>query len=252
MDYSLGFKDLDNVIAGTLSYPYFAVIGSRPGVGKTSFMLNCALDMQERGNKVCFISLESDKDVLELRCQGIHEAWGSETDKKLEILTHYMSFNDLIDTIEDRAREGFTVFFIETLQLLNSYRKDTYEEASYIAVKLKSLSHSLGVVIIASSQLTRQVESRTGHRPIMNDLRDSGALEECADLVMLILRRNYYDPNDKPGQAEIIVAKNRNGEIGSVNLTFTTECGAFYNYEPVNYCMKSEDDSEIFRPFDKK
>jgi replicative DNA helicase len=86
----------------------------------------------------------------------------------------------------------------------------------------------------------------------MSDLRESGSIEQDADIIMLLLRREYYDPNDKPGQAELIVAKNRHGGVGSVNLTFRKEIGQFANYVPVTYHSNhttDDSDDEAFRPF---
>jgi replicative DNA helicase len=77
------------------------------------------------------------------------------------------------------------------------------------------------------------VEERQGHRPMMSDLRESGSIEQDSDIVLFLLRREYYDPMDKPGTAELIVAKNRHGAVGSVNLTFRKEIGQFANYTPL-------------------
>jgi replicative DNA helicase len=79
------------------------------------------------------------------------------------------------------------------------------------------------------------VEDRQGHRPMMSDLRESGSIEQDSDIVMFLLRREYYDPLDKPGMAELIVAKNRHGGVGNVNLTFRKEYAQFVNYTPVKY-----------------
>ena len=88
---------------------------------------------------------------------------------------------------------------------------------------LKNLARELNIPVLCLSQLSRKVEERQGHRPMMSDLRESGSIEQDSDIVMFLLRREYYDPNDKPGMAELIVAKNRHGGIGSVNLTYRKE-----------------------------
>src|SRR4029079_10320134 len=108
-------------------------------------------------------------------------------------------------------------------------------EISEISRMLKTLARELDVAILCIAQLSRKVEERAGHRPMMSDLRESGSIEQDADIIMLLLRREYYDPNDKPGQAELIIAKNRHGGVGSVTLTFRKEIGKFENYVPVAY-----------------
>ena len=97
------------------------------------------------------------------------------------------------------------------------------------------------------SQLSRKVEERTGHRPIMSDLRESGSLEQDADIVMLMFRPEYYDPQNKPGLTEVIVAKNRHGRVGSVNLSFRKEYAQFTNYSGEH--APAEDDSTVFAAF---
>jgi replicative DNA helicase len=106
---------------------------------------------------------------------------------------------------------------------------------------LKNLARELDIPIICLSQLSRKVEERQGHRPQMSDLRESGSIEQDADLVMLLFRREYYDPNDKPGQAELIIAKNRHGAVGSVHFTYIKQIARFENYLPISYAQMSED-----------
>jgi replicative DNA helicase len=98
---------------------------------------------------------------------------------------------------------------------------------------LKTRARELNIPIICASQLSRKVEDRAGHRPMMSDLRESGSIEQDADIVIFLLRREYYDPNDKPGMAEVIVGKNRHGGVGSVQLTFVKELVQFRNYTPL-------------------
>jgi len=86
--------------------------------------------------------------------------------------------------------------------------------------------------VICLSQLSRKVEERPGHRPMMSDLRESGSIEQDADVVIFMLRRDYYDPLDKPGMAELIIAKNRHGSIGNINLTFRKQFVKFLNFAP--------------------
>jgi replicative DNA helicase len=98
---------------------------------------------------------------------------------------------------------------------------------------LKNLAREINVPILCLAQLSRKVEERQGHRPMMSDLRESGSLEQDADVVMFLFRREYYDKADKPGLAEIIVSKNRHGGVGDINLTFRKELAQFANYTPM-------------------
>jgi replicative DNA helicase len=95
---------------------------------------------------------------------------------------------------------------------------------------LKNLARELDIPVLCLSQLSRKVEERQGHRPMMSDLRESGSIEQDSDIVMFLLRREYYDPMDKPGMAELIIGKNRHGPVGSVNLTYRKEFAHFSNY----------------------
>ncbi len=99
---------------------------------------------------------------------------------------------------------------------------------------LKTWARELDIPIITISQLSRKVEERAGHRPMMSDLRESGSIEQDSDILMFLLRREYYDPNDKPGMAELIIAKNRHGGIGNINLNFVKELAQFRNYTPIH------------------
>ena len=114
---------------------------------------------------------------------------------------------------------------------------------------MKTLARELNLPIICLSQLSRKVEERQGHRPMMSDLRESGSIEQDSDIIMFLLRREYYDPYDKPGMAELIVAKNRHGGVGSVNLTYRKEIAQFANYSPMHASSSTSDNDEAFAPF---
>jgi replicative DNA helicase len=135
---------------------------------------------------------------------------------------------------------GIGMLVIDYLQLITgsgSFRtqESRQNEISEISRLLKNLARELNVPILCLSQLSRKVEERQGHRPMMSDLRESGSIEQDSDIVMFLLRREYYDPHDKPGMAELIVAKNRHGGVGSVNLTFRKEIAKFENYTQMKY-----------------
>ncbi len=255
MKIKTGYIDLDIILKDALDTPSFTVIGARCGVGKTAFMLNLSLGMAEENKDVCYISLDSNAERIALRCSEILSTWrethvNEKSFNNFDIVDKYITFDELVTFIEEKNKRDKTkIFFIDYLQLFCQAREEVYQESSFVAVSLKNLSTKLGITIIASSQLTRGPESRIGHRPYLTDLRDSGALEESADCVILMFRRDYYDPNDKPGQCEIIVAKNRKGELGTLILTFQKENNAFFNYKPASY--HSVEDDDAFKPFSK-
>jgi replicative DNA helicase len=124
-------------------------------------------------------------------------------------------------------------------------------EISEISRMLKTLARELNIPVLCLSQLSRKVEDRQGHRPMMSDLRESGSIEQDADIVMFLLRREYYDPLDKPGMAELIVAKNRHGGIGSVNLTYRKEIAQFANHSPIpkNFQTSNQELEAAFQEF---
>ena len=138
-----------------------------------------------------------------------------------------------------RMKESHNIglLVVDYLQLLsgsgnNRTAENRQNEISEISRMLKNLARELDIPIICLSQLSRKVEDRQGHRPMMSDLRESGSIEQDADIVMFLLRREYYDPLDKPGMPELIVAKNRHGGVGNVHLTFRKEIAQFANYTP--------------------
>ncbi len=145
-----------------------------------------------------------------------------------------------ITDLRARARRmkethGIQFLVIDYLQLISGSgnsksAENRQNEISEISRMLKNLARELNIPIVCLSQLSRKVEERPGHRPMMSDLRESGSLEQDSDVVIFLLRREYYDPYDKPGLAEVIVAKNRHGGVGSVFLTFRKELAQFANY----------------------
>lgn len=140
-----------------------------------------------------------------------------------------------------RMKEAYNIGFIviDYLQLIsgsgNSRSQENRQtEISEISRMLKNLARELNIPILCAAQLSRKVEERQGHRPMMSDLRESGSLEQDADVVMMLFRRDYYDKYDKPGMAEVIVAKNRHGAVGDVQLAFRKEIGQFANYSAIH------------------
>lgn len=139
-----------------------------------------------------------------------------------------------------RMKESHNIglLVVDYLQLLsgsgNSRNQENRQsEISEISRMLKNLARELNIPIICLSQLSRKVEERQGHRPMISDLRESGSIEQDADIVLLMFRPDYYDANNKPGMAEVIVAKNRHGAVGTVNLVYRKEIAQFGNYSPL-------------------
>jgi replicative DNA helicase len=130
-----------------------------------------------------------------------------------------------------KMRQNIGMIVVDYIQLIDSdeSRDSRQEQIAKISRRLKTLARELHVPVIALSQLNRAVENREDRRPRMADLRESGAIEQDADLVLLLHRPDYYDPNDQPGMAEVIVAKNRNGATGPVKLTFIKNLMRFEN-----------------------
>ena len=168
---------------------------------------------------------------------------------------HHMLIDDQpglkISDLRARARRmkevydiGFLV--VDYMQLLSgssgSFGNDNrQQEISEISRNLKNIARELDIPVLCMSQLSRKVEERTGHRPMMSDLRESGSIEQDADVVMLMFRPDYYDPQNKPGQTEIIVAKNRHGQTGTVTLAFSKELEQFTNYSSLETSRAFED-----------
>jgi len=136
-----------------------------------------------------------------------------------------------------KAQYGIKLIVLDYLQLMRGGNRieNRQQEISEISRSLKSLARELNVPVIAISQLSRAVESRTDHKPQLSDLRESGAIEQDADLVVLIMREEYYNPTEENrGIAEINIAKQRNGSVGNFNLTFIREYARFENLARVN------------------
>ena len=256
------FLGFDKMING-LSSSNLMILAARPAMGKTALALNIAENICFKNNlPVGIFSLEMTADQLLHRI--ICSQAEVESDKIKTGSLNGIEFQRIVGAVNTmqkhtmiiddqpglkitdlrararRMREAYGIEFlvIDYLQLLSgsgSFRNQENRqlEVSEISRLLKTLARELNIPILCLSQLSRKVEERAGHRPMMSDLRESGSLEQDSDLVMFLLRREYYDPYDKPGTAELIVAKNRHGGIGSVNLAFRKEVAQFANYAPI-------------------
>jgi len=271
---STHFLDLDKLING-FANSNLMILAARPAMGKTALALNIAENICYKNDlSVGIFSLEMTAEQLlhriicsqsEVESEKIKTGSldGNEYQKIVSCINAIQNKMMIIDDqpslkITDlrararRMKEAFDIEFliVDYLQLLSGSGtlrslENRQNEISEISRMLKNLARELNIPILCLSQLSRKVEERQGHRPMMSDLRESGSLEQDSDLVFFLLRREYYDPYDKPGQAELIIAKNRHGSIGSVNLTFRKEIARFENYTPLN-SSNIEDSEESF------
>ena len=238
-----GFVDLDYKTSGFQNSDLI-LIAARPSMGKTAFTLNIAQYMAVKKNiTVAIFSLEMSKEQLVNRLLASESRVDSQTlrtgNLKDEDWTKLVEGADIIGRSHLRSKcrkykleQNLGIIFIDYLQLMGgSGRSDSrQQEISEISRSLKALARELNVPVVALSQLSRAVEQRTDHRPILSDLRESGAIEQDADVVMFIYRDDYYNKDTtKPGVAEIIIAKQRNGPIGTVELVWLAKYTQFVN-----------------------
>ncbi len=254
-----GFKDLDALTAGFQNSDLIIVAG-RPSMGKTSFALNVALNAAiDAGVPTGVFSLEMSKEQIALRilCSKAKvnlkslrtgflttEDWGRLTLAvgNISDAPLYVDDTPAITTLEIRAKarrlkkeKNLSLIVVDYLQLMRSaVRSDSREkEISDISRSLKALAKELNVPVIALSQLNRKVEDRPNKRPQLADLRESGAIEQDADVIIFIYRDEVYnkgEDNPKKGEAEIIIGKQRNGPIGMITAMFDAQYSTFRPY----------------------
>lgn len=253
------FDCLDPMLGGGFHYPSLTVVGARPGMGKTAFMLSIASNLIEKDISFGYISLSEDSDQIfrKIACniaeisyekcilpwneENLHDLDGIQCQRLAYAVTKMKSSNsqcefncftvdELFLCLERMVRDKISIIFIDYLQLLMRLGSgDIYQETSKIVNEFKIFCNINNISIVIASQLSREIEKRPGHRPILSDFRDTGAVEEAADQVLLLLRREYYDPNDKPGMAEIIIAKNRFGNLGICKMGFEKKNFKFFD-----------------------
>lgn len=258
---SSGFRDLDSMTAGFQNSDLIIIAG-RPSMGKTSFALNIGMNAAtESGVPTAIFSLEMSKEQIALRIlcakakvnlkslrtgyltpddwARLTLAVGSISDSPL-----YVDDTPAISTLEIRAKarrlkkeKNLGLVIVDYLQLMKGPAKsDSREkEISEISRSLKALSKELNVPVVALSQLNRKVEERPNKRPQLADLRESGAIEQDADVIIFIYRDEVYnksEDNPKRGEAEIIIGKQRNGPIGMVTAYFDAKYSTFRPYTP--------------------
>lgn len=261
-----GFADLDKLTSG-LHPSDFIILAARPSMGKTALALNIVQNVALRAHKaiggeprsVAFFSLEMSKEQLvnrmlcaeagidsqRLRVGEMHdEDWthlwdACDTMSRAKI---YIDDTAGITAMEMRSRarrlkaeHGLDLIVVDYLQLMQGSGKrnnsgDRQQEVSEISRSLKALARELDVPVLALSQLSRSVESRQVKRPMLSDLRESGSLEQDADIVAFLYREDYYNPDTENKHTELIIAKHRNGPVDTVNLFFQKQFTKFVGF----------------------
>lgn len=257
---STGFRDLDAKTNG-LQPAELIILAARPSMGKTAFVLNLAEAIADRGQKgVAVFSLEMSRHELAERFVCIRGRLDMQKLRKGELDEHehdllmrtFQELSELPVFIDDQGgrsmsqinaicrrlkrRNNLGAVIIDYLQLVEPEDKRAPREQQIAAItrRLKFMGKELEVPVIALAQLNRGVELREDKRPKLADLRESGAIEQDADIVMFLHRPEMYDPEDSPGLAEIIVAKHRNGPTGIIKLGFKKQFMQFEDFVPLD------------------
>ena len=247
-----GFIELDAKIGG-LRAGNLVICAGRPSMGKTSLALNIARNIAWAGHPAAFFSVESSKEEIgaKLLCTEARiephvlrggklgeKVWAdiARASERLSRLQLLIDDTPRLRMIELRAkarrmkrRYKIEVLFVDYLQLMTTRAESRLEEVSKISRELKAVAKELQIPVVALSQLNRKAEDRGDKRPMLSDLRESGAIEQDADIVLLLYRDDYYHLEAEEGIAEVNVAKNRMGATGKVKLIFEKQFMAFGN-----------------------
>lgn len=257
MGVPTGFRDLDSLIVG-LNKSDLCLIAARPGMGKTSFALNIAQNVAlHSGKSVVIFSLEMSKEQLvnrmlsseamvdsyKLRTGELTEEDWTKLARAAGLLSTakiYIDDNSGINAMEMKAKcrriKDLGLVVIDYLQLMQGTKRsdNRVAEVSEISRSLKIMAKELNVPVICLSQLSRGPESRTDKRPMLSDLRESGSIEQDADMVLFLFREDYYDKEtERRNIAECIVAKNRHGSTNKVELQWLGQYTRFFTQEKV-------------------
>ncbi|KPL25630.1 MAG: hypothetical protein AMJ75_00530 [Phycisphaerae bacterium SM1_79] len=257
-----GFNDLDELIHGFYAGE-FAILAGRPSIGKSALMLDMALNMAKAGTGVLVFSLEMaeraliERAICNLACvdatktqsgTAAEDDWNEIYKQAFELRNLNIILSKVGGTPEQVAglihrlkqTHNIQIAFIDYLQLMTTGKKSEsrQQEVTTISRKLKAIALREDVPLVVLSQLNRQVDAREDHRPRMSDLRESGSIEQDADLVLFVYRADYYqkdEPDFQPsGLAEVIVSKNRRGPVGKAKLVFVHDYCKFSDLSP-NY-----------------
>lgn len=272
-----GFEDLDKLIVG-LCPNHLDVIAARPSIGKTALACKIALTFARRDEPVYFVTIEMNKADIAARLACIHGSLSAhelqegrfsgnsleQSMKQDALLGAFSAVQEMPIFIDDdggptvahiasnarriKRKHGLGLVVIDYLQLIEpDDRKDIREQqVAKISKALKKLAKELRVPVIVLAQLNRGVENREDKRPRLADLRESGSVEQDADVVMFLHRPEFYDPEDRRGEADVIVAKNRSGKTGTVTLGWRAESTQFTDFAEKAYAG-AEAASKAFR-----
>ena len=254
-----GFYDLDAMTSG-FQPSDLVIIAARPSMGKTAFVLNVAqncavehnvpvavfsLEMSKESLVMRMLCAEAEIDANRLRTGHMHTSDWTRLATAMGRLGEapiYIDDSALVNALEIRAKcrrlkaenSGLGMIIIDYIQLMQGRKQgggeNRVQEVSEISRSLKTLARELEVPVLALSQLSRAVESRQNKRPMLSDLRESGSIEQDADLVLFLYRDEYYNPeSEQRGEAEVIIAKQRNGPVGTVDLLYQASITRFLN-----------------------
>ncbi len=242
-----GFRDLDQLMGG-FQRSDLLVFAGRPGMGKTSFLLTVALNAARAGARVAIftmemgveqivqriVAMESQINVQDLRLGRLSprdQMRFTEVIGRLSPLPIYIDDTPALSPLDIRTKArrlahefGLDLIMVDYMQLMHAgkgYENNRVQEIGYISRSLKELARELNVPVISAAQLSRAVEQRNDKRPVLSDLRESGSIEQDADIVMFLYRDEVYnEATEYPNQAEVIIAKHRNGPTDTINLYF--------------------------------
>lgn len=251
-----GFKDLDKLLGG-LQKSDLLIFAGRPGMGKTSFMLSAAINMARLGARIAIFSMEMGIEQIVQRLVSMEAAINSQNLRAGQLnqqewarfvhaagnMSNFRIFIDdtpAMSPIQLRtkclrmAREhGIDMVIVDYMQLMNAggaYQNNRVQEISLISRSMKEMARELNVPVLSAAQLSRAVEQRQDKRPQLSDLRESGSIEQDADVVMFLYRDEVYnEATEFPNQADVIVAKHRNGPTGTISLYFEKSLTKFMN-----------------------
>ncbi|MFW5691894.1 MAG: replicative DNA helicase [Chloroflexota bacterium] len=242
-----GFRDLDALLGG-FQRSDLLIFAGRPGMGKTSFMLSTAVNAARLGARVAIFTMEMGVEQLTQRMISMETGIGTqqlrlgklnpqeysrfvEAAGRVSRFSIYIDDTPALNPVQMRTKcrrlqheYGIDLVFVDYLQLMNAggqYQNNRVQEISYISRSLKELARELNVPVFSAAQLSRAVEQRQDKRPVLSDLRESGSIEQDADIVMFLYRDAIYnEATEFPNQADVLIAKHRNGPTGTISLYF--------------------------------
>lgn len=267
------YKSLDQITNG-FEGGNLVIIAARPSIGKTALAINIAYQLAMDGTGVGVLSLEQTRHEIAERLLGIDTRIGtdnlrgiglteSQSDAIMTACERMSKMPLSIDACEHRGiaaieasarlmvrKRGAKILFVDYLQMISAQERhgNREQEVAEVSRRLKFLAKSLSVPVVALAQINRENEKRTDKRPRMADLRESGAIEADADIVLLLHRDEYYDPEMNPGEAVVIVAKNRNGPTGEIRLHFDKRIMLFKDLAP-EYVARSASSFDWNEPY---